>query len=717
MKRTHKIPYRYNKKVYQSIIAFSLLATAQFSIAEYTLEEVTVTARKKPSGETIQGVPIAIMAVSGDTIDSQFMRDLTDLGNIVPNAQLNAVGTMPGTANFSIRGMGVFGSIPSDEATVGIISDGIYLGVNSGALVSLFDVEAVEVLRGPQGTLFGRNVTAGAIVINSRRPTKEFEGKVASRIGSDGQYKLDSAVGGALSDHVLARIALGYQTNDDYFDNISGPDRGEASNKYIRPMLTLTPNEDLSVALIGEYRDFKGDGVISKNRFDTQLKDHQLSTDLDGKGEYETKQFITDVDWSLGEGNLRMIAGWRDTHTASESDADGRNFVGVHSFAPWTTNQSQVSLELRYFTPVTEKAELTVGLYYFDQDIEYIESRAVNGAQLVSGQAISGSSTVFLGAGGLMEHNSLGIFGQTDIFLSEQLTLTLGSRYTSEEKDAQVANFGSCDALGQNCNYTFQESKSWDFFSGYAGLKWEISEDDQAYSSWTRSYRSGGFNLRVAAGASPGPYDEEQVIALEVGLKSDWLDGRMRTNMALFHNEYKDLQKTILSGGGNAGTVQTKLNAAKATIKGIELELITLLTQNLRLSTSIGYIDAGYDQLQSGSGFSVGNDFNNAPELTGNISLSHSYPLDSIGAIDSRVSYTYTDEQYADDNNVILLDSYSIVDASIAYTLPGEKITISLYAKNLTDEEYTNFALPAPLNTRWGIAPPRRYGLEASYKF
>jgi outer membrane receptor protein involved in Fe transport len=157
--------------LYTAIIGFNAVLGVGTTHAKYTLEEVVVTATKKASAEMAQDVGIAVTAISGDTIENRFMSDLTDVGNLAPNVQMSAAGTTPGTPSFFIRGMGIFSSIPSDEPAVGIIQDGIYLGVNSGSMTSLFDVESVEVLRGPQGTLFGRNVTGGAVVVNSRRPT------------------------------------------------------------------------------------------------------------------------------------------------------------------------------------------------------------------------------------------------------------------------------------------------------------------------------------------------------------------------------------------------------------------------------------------------------------------------------------------------------------------------------------------------------------------
>jgi iron complex outermembrane recepter protein len=678
--------------------------------AEISMEEVLVTVRKKGNAESLQEVPVAVTAVNGDLIEQRFFNDLTDLGNIAPNVSLSPAGSLPGTANFFIRGMGVFGSIPSDETAVGVIQDGVYLGVNAGALTNLFDLESVEILRGPQGTLFGRNVTGGAVVVNSRRPQAEFGGSVRARVGNYGKYSVDAAVGGSLTqdEKVLGRVAVGYQSNDDYFDNIAGPDRGEGETRYLRPSISFQPDSDLKITLIGEFNTFDGDGVISKNiSLRDSLDDHQLATDIDGKAEYTVKHLVADIDWGLSVGDLRIIAGWRDTVVKGELDGDGQPNPApkVHSNAPWETLQDQLSLEVRYFTPVTSRADLTVGLYYFDQGVEYTESRTLN---------LGYPSDVYLGAGAELDHSSYAVFAQSDISLSDEWTLTLGTRYTSEDKDAKIASFGSCDEVGRNCSYDFVDDDSWSFVSGNIALKWQFAESAQLFSSWTRSFRSGGFNLRNTLPSVPGPYNEEQVDALEFGLKSDIADGKIRFNASVFSNEYTDLQRTVIVNDPNTGVRQDKLNAADATIQGIEIELAFIINENFRLDLSGGLIDASYDKFGGGD---VNWDLPNVPETNGNLSLPYNRQAYN-GEMEARVSATYTDSQFADVENtpILELDAYTIVDGSVSYWFPGDKVRLSLFGKNLTDEEYTNFALGG-LNTLWAIAPPRTYGLELNYSF
>ncbi|MFA7554232.1 MAG: TonB-dependent receptor [Spongiibacteraceae bacterium] len=691
------------------------LLTVSEANAKYTLEEVVVTATKKASAESAQDVGIAITAVSGDAIENRFFKDLTDVANLAPNVQMAAAGTTPGTPSFFIRGMGLFSSIPSDEPAVGIIQDGIYLGVTAGSLTNLFDVESVEVLRGPQGTLFGRNVTGGAVVVNNRRPTEDTSGRISARVGSNGLYQLNGAIGGSLNDaqNVLGKITLGTQSNGDYFDNIAGPDRGEADAFYVRPIITIKPNDDLEITFIGEYNDFEGDGVVSAAQTQPNglvLKDHQVSMNFDNQAEYQVKHLIADVDWEIGPGNLRVISGWRDVLVKGQIDADGTAVSFFHSAAPWVIDQEQLSTEVRYAMPLSDTAELTLGLYYFEQEIIYSESRDIlDGAVLVGG-------------GGVIDHNSLGAFAQTSVDLTDTLNLTVGARYTSEDKDAKIGSFGSCDAAGKNCNYDFKDGDSWSSVSGHVALKWAFMDDAHMYTSWTRSFRSGGYNLRNAQPSLPGPYDDEQVDAYEIGLKSDWLDKNLRLNIAAFYNEYSDLQRTIAFSDPALGSRQEKRNVADAVIQGFEIELTSFFSEDFRMELAYGYTNAEFKKSHANTpGISSLDfttvDFANVPEVNGNITLAYNLPL-AEGSLEFMSSTTYTDEQFSSDDNEISIDAYTVTDLSGTYTFPNQNLRLAAYIKNATDEAYSYFATPVgSYKVNWSLGLPRNYGLELSYSF
>lgn len=693
------------------------------------LEEVVVTARKKSNVESAQDVPLSVTALQGDMLEKSFVATLTDVGKFAPAAQFNDNGTMPGTANFILRGMGFFGSIPSDEPAVGIFLDGVYLGVNSGALGNVDLLESVEVLRGPQGTLFGRNVTGGAVQLRSKRPSDEFEAKISGRLESYEGYRTAFYVSSPISDTFSASLATSYRENGDYLDNKfpGGEDRGESENFFIRPIGVYTPTDKLQMTVIYEYQDQTTDGLMAKDLLGDvatyNLKDFDIAPNInDTKGDFETQQLTLEFEYELGNGVLTTIVGWRDIETTALFDADvsSRDLLA----ADQRVYQDQTSIEVRYAWSPLDSLDLTTGIYYFKQDVKNEETRYFG----------SLAGNVVQAAQGELAADSSAIFTQGDWRISEEFVLTTGIRYTEETKDAAVASFpaslavpGDCDPSAGTCNYSFKDDKSWDYYSGLVSLKWQFSEDAQAYTSWTRGQRSGGYNLRnsLSAGSVPGPYDEETVDAFEIGLKSEMMNRRLRLNVAAYQNQYTDLQRTVFGPGG--GVSQIKLNAADAVIQGVEIEVTALLSESFTLTGWVAYTDASYDEFV---GFDVDGDGNPDPELAKDldfasvpkesafVQLSYFHDMANGLELTASGSAKYSGKRFGDEKNVVELDSYTAVDATVGIGNSDDGWQVSLFGKNLTNEEYTDFSIiSAGIKGLWSVSKPRTFGVEVSYSF
>lgn len=694
------------------------------------LDEVVVTARKLGAAERAQDVPIAITALRGEALTENFVVTLTDVGQLVPAARLNDNGTMPGTANFLMRGMGFFGSIPSDEPAVGVFLDGVYLGVNSGVLGNLDMLESVEVLRGPQGTLFGRNVTGGAILLKSRRPTDTFEMDARVSVAEHETHRASAFVGGPVAPGVMVSIAGSYRENGDYFENVlpTGQDRGESESTFVRPVVVFEPSPTTKLTLIYEHQKHTSDGLVAIDLISDKtlfgMSDFQVSANTnDTYGNFETNHAIAEFEWEIGGGVLTAIGGWRESASEVFFDADGSSRDLLAAFQ--NVYQDQRSVEVRYAWSPFDTVSGTVGVYYFDQNIENRELRRFGALALNARQA----------AAGLMDASSWAAFAQGDWEFAPKFTLTLGGRYTSETKEAHVASFpatllgaGDCNATTQVCNFAFNNEKDWGYFSGLAALRWQFSENAQTYVSLTRGQRSGGYNLRnsLSAGSTPGPYDEEVVDAFEVGVKSEFFDRRLRLNASAYHNAYKDLQRTVFAPGG-VGVAQIKLNAADATIQGLELEVQALLTDQLKLDGWISYTDASYEEFR---GFDVNGDgvpdpaiakdldFASVPPLAGSIALSYEQPFSNGASLRARGSINYTDDRFGDERNTVNLPSYVTGDASIAFTLPGGHLTLTAFGKNLADEQYSDFVIiSSGIRGLWAPSAPRTFGLELGYKY
>ncbi len=696
------------------------------------MEEIQVTARKRE--ESAQDVPLSISAFGSEQIDALKVRDLTNLSVGMPNVALDDIGTSKGTANFSIRGLGVNSSIPSIDPTVGIFVDGVYMGVNSGIILDTFDLESIEVLRGPQGILFGRNVTGGAVLMKTKRPGDELEIKVRSAVETGGEelntYVM-SSVSGPITENLGGKLVMYYNNDDGWFENLAtGDSFGENRTKMARGVLDWDPTDRLNIIARYEYSESDGDGPASQNHtngsgvsglvnsFDRDSFD--LSIDEEGflKSRTDFLSIEANYDVNLGNGTVTGIFGWRDNKQDSLGDIDAQNAPLFHAPA-WLTAE-QYSYELRY-NGQFDKLNLTTGLYHFTNDLEAHERRI-----------LFGGAAQFDG-GGKYEVETTGVFIAGDYDLSEQLTLSAGIRYTQEEKEAKIkslSNLGAeCNIVtADNCPFDFVDDEDWSNVSHKIGATYAIDSDTIAYTHWSRGYRSGGYNLRNTSfdpADTPGPFDEEKVDNYEVGVKWE-IGGKARINAALFYNEVEDMQRE-LNNPGPIGVIQLVRNTADAEILGLEVDGMYAITDQLLLTASVGYIDAEYDEVS----FDLNGDGNidsedkkldlpRAAEWTYSIGLSHDLPLGDLGYITSRINYAYRDESAYTDSNLGYIDKQKILDAGIDFYSNDGHWNIGLYGRNLLDEVKHGGDTQLP-NSMGGTFSPlakgRVYGIDATYTF
>lgn len=390
---------------------------ARESAIDRVLGTVTVTATKKANVEDVQTVAVAMTAYNADTLDALNVTTLESLSYSAPNVSLDDVGTARGTANFAIRGLGVNSSIPSIDPAVGVFIDGVYLGVNNGVVVDMFDLDSIEVLRGPQGLLFGRNTTGGAIVVNTANPTDEFSMKLRSSIespidsGRGGpNSNLQAIVSGPLIENVLnGKLGVSYNYDDGYFKNLyNGENHGQLRALTYRGALEFMPTDSLTFLGKLEYTDSRSDGPSGKNHAYYDRDNFDFSINNPGFGDTETIQgsLRTDLDVGFGNGVITNIFGYRKYESTSSSDIDATPLTLFHSNAEF--NQEQYSNELRY-AGTFDKLDLTAGLYYFEQTLDYTEIRFLPTA----------SAAGFYG-GGTLDHTVWGAFANIDYSVPRQ---------------------------------------------------------------------------------------------------------------------------------------------------------------------------------------------------------------------------------------------------------------------------------------------------------
>ena len=708
------------------------------------LEEVTVTARKRQEGA--QQVPLSITALSGDQLEALKVRDLTDLSVGMPNVSLDDIGTARGTANFSIRGLGINSSIPSIDPTVGVFVDGVYLGLNSGVIFDMFDLTSIEVLRGPQGILFGRNVTGGAILLNTRKPPKRFEARLRTAVdgGGDGGYNryLMGSAGGPLGEQVAAKITAYYNNDEGWFENeFDGDDFGAIEQTRVRPVLTWNPDAGTELILRYEYSESEGDGPAAQTHtngfgvsgaFDNFARDsHEFSVDERGFQDMET-HFVTaelNLDVDFGEGTITNIFGWRNYENRFYSDIDAQS-VWLFHVAAWLESR-QWSNELRYNGLFAGRAHLTTGVYYFTNDIDYHERRELLG--IATGGAAPAAQ---FDGGGEYEVETFGVFAALDYELTERATLVAGLRYTNENKDARIASLSRninapCNIVTMgNCEFDFVEGEKWASWSPKLGVTWQLAEKAHLYAHWTRGFRSGGYNLRNTSfnpADTPGPFDEERVDSFEIGYKSTWARGRL--NAAIFYNMIDDMQRELNLPSQGAGVVQLVRNTADVTIAGVEVEGAFSLTESLLLSASVGYTDAEYDSVRedlNGDGAIDSGDENlelpRAPEWTYSLGLSHDLVIGSRGLLTARIQYAYRDESAYTDNNLGFVLEQEMLDAGLDFHSRDGRWVVSVYGRNLLDTvkhggdtQLPNLIGSVPTGGTFSpLAKGRVYGLEVT---
>jgi iron complex outermembrane receptor protein len=675
------------------------------------MEEVTVTARKRE--EPAQQVPLSISAYSGEQIVALKVRDLQGLTVAMPNVAMDDIGTARTVANFSIRGLGINSSIPGIDPTVGVFIDGVYLGQNAGVVIDMFDVQSLEVLRGPQGTLFGRNVTGGAVLVNTKRPSDEFElslrGAMDGNPNGDGglNYYAMGSVSGPIGETLSARLSLYHNEDKGWFTNLyDNSDYGGVSTTIVRPVVTWTPNDDVSLTLRWEHLESDGDdGPASQNHtngsgvpgffasFDRDS--HDFSVDAPGFGDIETDMVIAQLDWGVafGNGTVTNIFGWREYFGETYGDIDAQPVWLFHAAS--INDQEQYSNELRY-NGTFGQANVTTGVYWFDNEINYSENRDLLG--IATGGV---RPALTQNGGGILEVESKAVFASVDYALNDAWTLNGGIRYTTEDKDVQIATLtrnlnNGCVVYAGTCTYDFVNSDDWDAWSGKLGFTYAINDDMRMYAHWSRGHRSGGYNLRNTAidtvNFGPGPFDQETVDSYEIGYKSE-LAGRGRLNAALFYTTIDDMQREVNLADPFAGVVQVIKNTADTEIWGFEIDGTFALGSNTVLLASLGWVDPSYQTVRfdlNNDGVIDGKDLGlklpRAAEWTYSVGVNHDWLFNSGNALSFRINYAFRDDAVYTDNNLGYLLSQEILDAGLDYATAGNRWVFSLYGRNLLDD-------------------------------
>ncbi|GAB3516286.1 TonB-dependent receptor [Pseudoxanthomonas daejeonensis] len=698
------------------------------------LDTVTVTARKRE--ETLQDVPVAVTAFTPETLDTLNIKDLGDLDAQVPNLTIYAARGSTSTVTAYIRGIGQADPLWGVDPGVGIYLDDVYIARPQGALLDVFDVERIEVLRGPQGTLYGKNTIGGAIKYVSRGLREETSGFASVTVGNYSQLDTKAGIGGSIGDGVLrGRIAMASMNRDGFGENLSnGQPVSDKEINAVRAQFGAFASEDFDVQFSLDWMDdqsgVRGAKMLAANPLAPAyppLDDrYDIRSGMGNVNDTTMKGASMAVNWRLTpDWALKYVTALResDTHTMIDFDTTPLKLVDVEAYY----NDRQVSNELQANFDAGGRARGVMGLYHFNGDaggqvLNYFWNPAL---------ATSLTNPLFGDTQGYVNTRSIAVYADWTFDLTEQLKLDVGARYTDEDKHAVALNrFYTTPqyttSWGTAAN--FDKTVNFQNFSPKASLDYQFTPEIMGYLSFSRGFKSGGYNIRANTTAVPRsgePFQDEQVDSYEIGSKMSFLDQRMFLNLAYFHNTYEDIQLSVFTSytlpNGSQSFFGDFTNAGKGTVQGVEVEYQFLPTEHWLISGNLAWLDAEYDEFMSG-GVNIADTqhFTNAPEFSGALNAEWRTALDNGGNLSARLTYAYQSEVWptTDLSPAIKQDGYGLVNAGVIWNV-NDAWTLSLQGTNLADEEYRttgyNIAAYGVLTGFYG--PPRQYSLMARYDF
>ena len=700
------------------------------------VDDIIVTAQKR--AENLQDVPVAVSAVTGKTLENKRILDLVDLSNATPGLQIKSDDNGANPRIF-IRGVGVNDFNPATASAVGIYADGVYVGSPLAQRFAFFDLQQAEVLRGPQGTLYGRNTTGGAVNVTSRKPGNDVEADFLAEYGRFNSVNLQGGVSLPLAKDLLSvRIAGLYQRDDGYSVNRLTGNRGNNADRWaVRGSVHFTPSssitDDLAVTLgksrggsIWAYNrtlfpvspDVAGpDGLCASAYYGTANCTNALGYanasknlyegdySFEGKDRVDLFTVANTLTINLGSADIVAVTGYQHAKRNDQEETDANPLPVIT--ASYIARQNTFSQELRLQSSGKPALRYVFGLYYAHDDLT--NNSAYDVLAILPADPLSGIGRFVWPLA--QKTDSYAAFGQLDYDLTSRLTATVGLRYSADHKDF---HYFSGETNTGTPFFTFDGSKTFDSVSGKFGLQYRFTRDVNAYASYSRGTKSGGFfSGQTGNIADIGPYKDETVNAYEAGLKTELLHRTLRANLAAFYYDYQNLQvyTTVIDG---FITRQLFTNASAARMYGGELELEATPARGLTISMNAAYLNATYRNFVSAGASYSGNTLPSAPKISVQTAVDYTQPV-SFGAIVANVSASYRSKVFFDTANTPRLSDQArvYVDGRFGLQLARNKLEIGVWGKNIFGE--TNISDITPIASLGfdvvSVGPPRTYGL------
>ena len=682
-----------------------------------TLETITVTAQKRE--QSIQNVPISVSAFYNEDMKNMQIDDIGDLQSAVPNLTLHQGDAQ--NAVVYIRGVGQIDSLAFADPGVGIYLDDVYLGRAQGAFLEVFDVERIEVLRGPQGTLYGRNTMGGAVKYVTAKPEADLKVDFEAGFGSYNEQNIKGAISGAVSENLLANFTMAYAARDDYSDNtFDGKDDGGKKLTAWRSSWFYDASSDLTLEFAVDSSENNPDHSLTPviKQSGKSVDPRKVTANFNNLNKLITEGASLTATWEVNSDvTLKSISSYRsmDYDTHLDLDATAQDKFGIFVFE----EQDQFSQELQ-LNYSTDSSAMVAGLYYFNEN-DLTES-GVFGPVI---NFISNSEND-------QKNTSYAIYANLDYFYSQQLTLTAGLRYTKEEKEFSrlqqmyTSPLTSLPVLGEGdltlTDLTVEDD--WSSVSPKVGINYQLDSNIMLYGTISRGFKSGGFNGRSNNPHEAQAYNPETMWAYETGMKSDLMDDLLRFNVAIFRNDYDDLQLSSFTADDQGAFSALFTNAGRAVINGLELELTAMVSDDLTLRANAGLMDAQYKEYFGPGGKDIASERElvNTPKTTAQVSVQYSYETEDWGYFTFFADASYRSKTYptVSSSEVLAQAGRTLFNANVSYYTPDEEWNINLGIKNITDKEYVShgFDLSASgLSQLAYYGAPRTLSLTAQYSF
>ena len=742
MKKTEKLPLA---------LFFAIYASSPLAQQTNALEEIVVTATKRV--QSLQDVPIAVNAFNADTIEVAGINNAGDLAILTPALNIN-VNTNPFAARMIIRGVGTAQTDPALEPSVGLFIDGVYLGRTGLGMSDLTDIERIEVLQGPQGTLYGKNTNAGAISVITKKPNfEESEGYVEASVGNYSMSKLTASASGPLTQNLAYRLSGNINQRDGYYDNSAGVDFNDADDWNIQGKLQWEATESLSILLSGSRveRDTTccGADAVQTESVNNELVaqglspdsndpyDYNVKSDADNRFAMESDLLSMTIDYDAGWGAIKSITAWNDYSYRVDQDPD-RSELDILTLSNDKFSGDSFSQELRFTASPTDNVDYMLGAFYLEQNTKrggdepfvFIGDDIITiGSQQDLPFPLPFNFLVQPGDSLTVDMNqdaeTIAFFGQGTWHIGDQWHITGGLRWSDEEKKSdlfsqtystafsnQILGASFLDSVSTPIDATLERSS--DNVDWMLSAVLDISDDSMVYASAGTGTKSGGFQT-VNGTADDREFDDEDTTTYELGIKSTLLDARLRINAAAFYSEIENFQAQRQLETG-LGTYVS--NEAKVETSGVDFQVEAAPMPNLVLSAGLLYMH----KYQITDGPEKGADLPFTAEFSGTVAATLVFPLGD-GGIYWRTDYSYMDNHTTNVASATQLrdedyDNRNLINSKLGWR--NDSWNVSVWGKNLSDDKYAmQTVLPFLVSgmEAYFLAPPRTFGATVRYTF